>query len=221
VDYILDLPADWETFRKGLKRNIRESLRHCYNSLKRDQREFSMVVLNSPADIQSGLVDFLRLHAQRAQMEGTVAHPDHFESASSQAFLREVCAQLALRDITRVFRLIVDGQVVATRVGFAMGDTLYLYYSGFDPAFARYSVMTTALAEIIKFAIAKGFRTVNLSPGTDLGKTRWGPREVAIPQLLQVNRSVRARVARTAYEYARSGTGWIGKIAAGSRRPRS
>jgi CelD/BcsL family acetyltransferase involved in cellulose biosynthesis len=219
MDYILDLPADWETFRKSLKRNIRESLRHCYNSLKRDQRKFSLVVLDSPKDIQGGLVDFLRLHAMRAQMLGTVAHPDHFASATSQAFLREVCARLALRDITRVFQLIVDGQVVATRVGFVMGDTLYLYYSGFDPAFARYSVMTTVLAEIIKFAIAKGIRTVNLSPGTDVGKTRWGPREVPISQLVQVERSVRARVARKAYEFARSGKGWIGKITAGSRRP--
>jgi CelD/BcsL family acetyltransferase involved in cellulose biosynthesis len=221
VDYLLDLPADWETFRKNLKRNIRESLRHCYNSLKRDQREFSLVVLDSPQDIHRGLVDFLRLHAMRAQLQGTVDHPDHFASASSQAFLREVCAQLAVRGITRVFQLIVDGQVVATRIGFVMGDTLYLYYSGFDPAFARYSVMTTALAEIIKFAIATGIRTVNLSPGTDVGKTRWGPREVPISQLVQVKRSIRSRAARTAYEFVCSETGWIAKAVAGSRRPRS
>jgi CelD/BcsL family acetyltransferase involved in cellulose biosynthesis len=205
-------------FRKNLKRNIRESLRHCYNSLKRDQREFSLVVLDSPQDIQSGLADFLRLHAMRAQLQGTVVHPNHFASASSQAFLREVCAQLALRNITRVFQLIVDGQVVATRIGFVMGDNLYLYYSGFDPAFARYSVMTTTLAEIIKFAITKGIRTVNLSPGTDVGKTRWGPREVPISQLVQVERGMRSRAARAAYEFARSGTGWIAKVVSGSRR---
>ena len=32
--------SDWEEFRAGLKRNIRESLRHCYNSLKRDNLGF-------------------------------------------------------------------------------------------------------------------------------------------------------------------------------------
>jgi CelD/BcsL family acetyltransferase involved in cellulose biosynthesis len=212
VDYVLDLPADWETFRKNLKRNIRESLRHCYNSLKRDKREFSLAVLDSPKDIEGGLEVFLRLHAMRAQLPGTVAHPDHFASASSQAFLREVCAQLAARSITRVFQLIVDGQIVATRIGFVMGDTLYLYYSGFDPAFARYSVMTTTLAEIIKCAIAKGIRIINLSPGTDVGKTRWGPREVPISQLLQVEQRWRSKAARTAYEFARAGTGWIAKL---------
>ena len=221
VDYVLDLPADWETFRKNLKRNIRESLRRCYNSLKRDQREFSLVVLDSPKDIQGGLDVFLRLHAMRAQLQGTVAHPDHFASASSQAFLREVCAQLAARSITRVFQLIVDGQIVATRIGFVMGDTLYLYYSGFDPALARYSVMTTTLAEIIKYAIAAGIRTVNLSPGTDVGKTRWGPREVPIAQVLQVEQRLYSKAARTAYEFARSGTGWIAKVVGWSHRARS
>ena len=193
VDYVLDLPADWETFRKNLKRNIRESLRHCYNSLKRDQREFSLRVLDSPKDIAGGL----------------------------EVFLHEVCAQLAARRITRVFQLIVDGQIVATRIGFVMGDSLYLYYSGFDPAFARYSVMTTTLAEIIKYAIAGGIRLINLSPGTDVGKTRWGPREVPISQLLQVEQRWRSKAARAAYEFVRSGTGWITKAVGRSQRPRS
>ncbi len=31
-DFILDLPSSWDELRAGLKRNIRESLRHCYNS---------------------------------------------------------------------------------------------------------------------------------------------------------------------------------------------
>ena len=79
--------------------------------------------------------------------------------------------------------------------------------------------MTTALAEIIKFAIAKGIRTINLSPGTDVGKTRWGPRAVPISQLVQVERSMRSRAARSAYEFARSGSGWMAKLVVGLQRP--
>ena len=37
-----------------------------------------------------------------------------------------------------------------------------------------YSVMTTTVAETLKWAIEHGFRSVNLSPGTDVSKTRWG-----------------------------------------------
>ncbi|HEY6457789.1 MAG TPA: GNAT family N-acetyltransferase [Steroidobacteraceae bacterium] len=220
LDYVLDLPPDWDSFRKNLKRNIRESLRHCYNSLKRDKLEFSLAVRERPEDIQAGLDRFLRLHAMRAQMGGTITHPDHFATASAQAFLRDICAQLAARNITRLFELIVDGKVVATRIGFVLGDTLYLYYSGFDTAWSRYSVMTTALAEIIKFAIANGVRTINLSPGTDIGKTRWGPRVVPIAQLLQVGARFRSRAARAAYEFSssESRTGWLARALVPSRR---
>jgi len=220
MDYVLDLPDAWDSFHKNLKRNIRESLRHCYNSLKRDKLEFSLAVLERPEDIQAGLDRFLRLHAMRARMEGSIAHPDHFATASAQAFLRDICARLAARNITRVFELIVDGKVVATRIGFLMGDTLYLYYSGFDTAWARYSVMTTTLAEIIKFAIANGVRTINLSPGTDVGKTRWGPRVVPIAQLLQVGPRFRSRAARAAYEFSSSESraGWLAKALFASRR---
>jgi len=56
-----------------------------------------------------------------------------------------------------------------------VGDALYLYYSGYDPAFGDYSVMTTTVAEAIKYAIEHGFRRVNLSTGSDVSKTRWNP----------------------------------------------
>jgi CelD/BcsL family acetyltransferase involved in cellulose biosynthesis len=221
LDYVLDLPADWESFRKALKRNIRESLRHCYNSLKRDGLEFSLRTLSRPEEMAAGLDQFFRLHTMRAGLEGAISHPDHFTAPSARAFLRDVCTRLAARDTTRIFQLIVDGQVVATRIGFLTGDTLYLYYSGFDTAWARYSVMTTALAEIIKLSIAQGVQTINLSPGTDVGKTRWGARAIPIGQLVQVARRFRSRVARLGYEQAttsKTRTGWIAKVLSGVRR---
>jgi CelD/BcsL family acetyltransferase involved in cellulose biosynthesis len=58
-----------------------------------------------------------------------------------------------------------------------MGGTLYLYFSGYQREFGKYSVMTTLLAEIIKHAFAEGIGTVNLSTGNDVSKTRWAPRE--------------------------------------------
>jgi CelD/BcsL family acetyltransferase involved in cellulose biosynthesis len=221
TDYVLDLPPDWQTLHKTLKRNIRESLRHCYNSLKRDNLQFTFVTLVAAVDIQPGLDTFLRLHELRARMQGAVIHPNHFASADSQAFLRDVCGRLAARGMTRVFQLVINGEVVATRIGFVLGDTLYLYYSGYDPVWARYSVMTTTLAEIIKFAIGQGMRTVNMSPGTDVSKTRWGPREIPIARIIQVARRPRSRVARFLYEYSRRSAakgGWMARLLGRARR---
>src|SRR5882672_11395033 len=184
--YVLDLPTTWEEFRAGLKRNIRESLRHCYNSLKRDGHAFVMTLASSPDAVREGLEVLFVLHALRAAMPSSIEHPNRFAGAGLRQFLHEACGELAARDIVRLF------------------------YSGFDPDWSKYSVMTTTVAEAIKYAIARGLKTVNLSPGNDVSKTRWSPRE--IPQQIANERSgrLRSRLVRYAYVKARSHAGLQG-----------
>ena len=219
--YMLDLPSTWPEFRSGLKRNIRESLRHGYNSLKRGGHTFSLEVATEPAAVHRGIERFLMLHSSRAHMTGTIEHPDHFAGQASKRFLFAVCATLSARGIVRVFQLRIGTEVVAIRIGFVVGDGLYLYYSGFDPRWARYGVMTTALAESLKYAIAQGLKTVNLSRGTDPSKTRWSPRAIKYSTVLELRRRPTSRVAHRCYLSARSGKGlqfWILRFLGRSRR---
>ncbi len=198
-DYVVDLAPTWEAFRSGLKRNIRESLRHCYNSLKRDDLTFELEVAQTPDAVRNALHTFVSLHAMRADLAGTVAHPDRFATDTSRRFLYEACGRLAERGAARVFVLKIRGCAVAARIAFVVGDQLYLYYSGFDPLWAKYSVSTTIVAEAMKYAIDQGLTSVNLSTGTDVSKTRWGARLVAFDEAIQVRPRVRSRVAYAAY----------------------
>lgn len=206
-DYVLDLPTTWETFRAGLKRNIKESLRHGYNSLAKGGHTFTFEVVSNARGLERALEDFHRLHAARAGLDGTVAHADRFATPESRRFLADVMFRLADRGIARAYVLRVGGQVVAMRLGFVLDETLYLYYSGFDPAWRKYGVMTTALAEILRHAIATGTRTVNLSPGTDVSKTRWSPRTVTFDEGIQVRPALKSRVAYEGYVKAREAKG--------------
>ncbi|ALK10792.1 GNAT family N-acetyltransferase [Blastochloris viridis] len=178
VDYVLDLPDSWEGFRALLPRNIKESLRKCYNSLTRDGHGFEFRVVEAPAEVDAAVGRFLELHQHRADRSGTIAHANVFATPTSRAFLHDYCRALAARGGLRVFQLVVAETVIATRLGFLFGDELYLYFSGYAPEWGRYSVMTTTVAEAIKWAIAQRLRLVNLSTGTDVSKTRWRPREV-------------------------------------------
>jgi CelD/BcsL family acetyltransferase involved in cellulose biosynthesis len=210
--YLLDLPSSWPEFHRGLKRNIRESLRHCYNSLRRDGHSFRFRVGTTPDEVHSGIERFLELHAKRAAMRGTVEHPDHFTGKASREFLFAVCARLAALGAVRIFELMIGPEVVAVRIGFVVGDCLYLYYSGFDPAWAKYGVMTTNLAESLKYAIDGKLRTVNLSRGTDASKTRWGPRIMHFGSVLELRPRWSSRLAYRGYASASSGSGlnsWI------------
>jgi CelD/BcsL family acetyltransferase involved in cellulose biosynthesis len=205
-DFVLDLPPTWDEFRKGLKRNIRESLRHCYNSLKRDNHSFEFRVVENGPDVAAGVARFFDLHLMRAEMTRG-EHPDRFSTPIFRDFLQEICRRFADRGALRLFQLKIGGKIVATWVGFVAADSIYFYNSGFDPAWARYSVMTTTVAEAIKYAIGQGFKSINLSADEDVSKTRWSPRQVEYLSAYQLGTRLRSRLALQTYLRARSDQG--------------
>lgn len=178
IDFILPLSGCWNSFRSGLPRNIKESLRKCYNSLARDQHHFEIRVLTESADVTPALDRFLILHSARAGQTGTINHPDVFDTPASRAFLRDVCVRMAAHEKLRIFEMVIAGEVVASRIGFLLGDQLYLYYTGYAYAWGRYSVMTTVVAEAIRWAFDAKCSVVNLSTGSDVSKTRWRPQSI-------------------------------------------
>ena len=206
-DYVLDLPSSWQDFRAGLKRNVRESLRHCYNSLRRDGHAFEFIVARERDEVLPALDRFFELHALRANMARGPKHPNYFSDRSLQEFLRDICNSLAARDAVRVFQLRIGTEIVASRVGFVVGDSAYLYYSGFDPAWARYSVITTTVAEALKYAIAHGLTTVNLSLTGEQSKLRWRPCLVQFHSALVQREALSSRIVCTAYRVAMTRNG--------------
>jgi CelD/BcsL family acetyltransferase involved in cellulose biosynthesis len=193
-DFVLTLPGDWETFKSSLKRNIKESLRKCYNAPKRDGLTPEFRVRATPSEITEALERWLKLHTMRADFTETVVHRNVFAVDPPRAFLRAVMDQLSPRGLVRIFELELKGQVVASRIGFVLGNTLYLYFSGYDPAFRQYSVMTTTVAEVLKWAITQGLTSVNLSPGNDVSKTRWSPTEIKYHKSVLPSPSLRGLV---------------------------
>lgn len=215
-DYFLPLPATWEELKASLPRNIKESLRKCYNSLKRDGHAASFAVVSRPEDVPAAMARFFELHAARAQDSQSVARPDRFTTLQARGFLLDYARHMAERGQLRIFQLAIAGTVVATRVGFVLGRELYLYYSGYAAEdWGQYSVMTTVVAETLKWAIAEGFAVVNLSTGTDVSKTRWRPDSVTFSEAVQLSPTRRGRLAYQALDglrrHSRPGAplGWL------------
>lgn len=205
-DYVLDLPASWQEFRAGLRRNVREAVRHCYNSLRRDRHTFEFVVARTREEVRQALERFLLLHRLRANMQWGPRHPNFFTTRPLVEFLYDVCDRLAARDVVRVFQLRVGSEVIASRIAFVVGDSVYLYYSGFDPEWARYSVMTTTIVEAFKYAIANGLKTVNLSLNTERSKLRWRPRLIEFQSALVHRDYLGSRLLYRAYRAAMAGS---------------
>jgi CelD/BcsL family acetyltransferase involved in cellulose biosynthesis len=173
--YHLDLPATWEELRASRSRNIKESIRHCYNSLKRDGLTSELRVIQAPEAVPAALATFFRLHTMRSLATNTVAHGDVFRQVNERALLTEYALERARHGELRIFQLLIAGTVVATRVAFQSNAQIYLYFSGYDLEWSKFSVMATLVVEAIKWSIAQRIALLHLSPGTDVSKLRWGP----------------------------------------------
>jgi CelD/BcsL family acetyltransferase involved in cellulose biosynthesis len=176
--YVIEPGPSWDAYRASRKRNIKESLRHCYNSLARQGWQAELHVVTEPSEVITNLPQFYALHSARANASMNVFHPDYFLASENRDFLEDFIRSFPGKTTqTYLFSLHIEGKPVAMRLGFMMGQELYLYCSGFDLSYARHSVMTTLLAEVIKWAIAQAIPRINLSTGQDVSKTRWGPSE--------------------------------------------
>src|ERR1700687_487681 len=209
---ILRLSPSWAEFKVGLKRNIKESLRHCYNSLSREGLTPRLDVDVETDQIAKALEIFFDLHARRSQQPDGVAHPDRFADPTARRFLALVCSRFASRGIARVFTLRIGEVPVASRVAFLLPECLYLYYSGFNPDWGKYSVATTLVAEAIKYAIDLGYPRAHLSMGADTSKSRWGTEMPVFYRAMFVKPRVRSRAAFGLYSWARTRTGLLDRM---------
>ena len=212
-DFLVSLKPTWDEFRQALPRNIKESLRKCYNAPHRDGIDLQFTVVEAGTDVKHAVDEMLRLHTARAQLSHTVTHPNVFSSAAARDFLHEICSRFSVSNRLRIFQIKHNEKIVATRIGFVCNDHLYLYYSGFDPQYAKYSVMTRVVAEAIKYAIENQFAAVNLSIGRDVSKERWRPEEinyhdieVIAPSKLSAAKYRLASVTGTKLKHS-----WVGK----------
>jgi CelD/BcsL family acetyltransferase involved in cellulose biosynthesis len=197
----LDLPGTWDAFRSSRSRNIKESLRKCTNSLKRDGLVPEFGLIREGPEVDAILTAFFALHAARATRTGTVPHANAFRTGRAQAFMREICRRFSAVDGLRIFTMRLRGELVAVRVAFRTRKSLYLYYSGYAAEYGKYSVMTSLVAEAIKHAIATGCVEVNLSTGFDVSKMRWSPNTTVYRQGLVASRMPRARLATAGYRH--------------------
>jgi CelD/BcsL family acetyltransferase involved in cellulose biosynthesis len=200
-NYYVPLTGTWEELKSSLSRNMKEALRKCYNSLRRAGHDFTFRVVCEPEMAKAALETFFELHRERARAAGLPLHPDVFARKAARDFLLEYGQRMAERDQLRVFQLLVGGEVVATRVGFVLGRDLYLYYSGYRVAWAPHSVMTTVVAESIKWAIAQGMAGVDLSTGNDPSKMRWQPTETVFCEGVQSSPRRLRQLAAGAYRH--------------------
>ena len=193
--YLVDIPDTWSAFEATLTKRVRKKIRHSKNQLSRDGHSIALHVVSDPDEVIRAIHTFYDLVAVRSE----VRHANPFNASSIREFFDDYAVRSARKGKLRLFELRNGEDVVASRIGFALGKDLYLYHSGNLPAWDRYSIMTTLLTEIFRWAIENGFTLVNLSSGLDRSKARWRPREIMYADAVEIMPGKINSVAYQAY----------------------
>jgi CelD/BcsL family acetyltransferase involved in cellulose biosynthesis len=134
------------------------------------QPGFLVDVATTPAEAAEAMEDFLRLHRLRwAEEGGSYGIPP----GRVEGFHREVAPRLAERGWLRLYRLHVDGQVVAAVYGLEVGRRFYYYQSGWDPAWSARSPGMVLVGRTVEDAYARGLTDYDFLRGTEAYKLDW------------------------------------------------
>jgi len=171
--YYRSLPATWAEVVAGLGKSMRDNVKYYPRLLERSGHRTTLRVCATPADVAAATPAFLRLHQARATSGASVAHEDRFRFSDRRAFLMEVGPMLAAAGKLKVGLLEVDDSIVAAQVWLETGSTMFIYYSGFDPAWSHFSVQLVATIECLKDGIGRGLTSVEFLRGGGLAKERW------------------------------------------------
>jgi CelD/BcsL family acetyltransferase involved in cellulose biosynthesis len=166
----LPLPGDWETFRRGLGKKLRQNIGYYERGLAKvyevSWRTATQETLAADMDA------FFDLHQQRWERRWM---PGAFASRTARAFHADVARRLLDAGMLRLHTLSLDGEVRATLYCFQKGGTCYYYLGGFDPALAKLSIGTVLTAYAIRYAIEQDRATeFDFLRGDEGYKYRWG-----------------------------------------------
>lgn len=204
-DFILRMPACWDDLFAGLSKNRRNKLRRAYSRLRNSGFKPHLRAATTPLTAGPALSRLLGLYRRRIEADGSVLakHSDRLGGPLGVRFLTALALAMAECGRLRLFELEIDGAVVASQIAYLNDSDIYLSYSGFDPRWAEYSVMTVLSAEILRWAIESGIARVNLSTGRDLDKLRWRPDEIGYEVVTLTQNHFSGRMLALAYDTTR------------------
>ena len=168
------LPDTWDGYLLSLSKKDRHELRRKirrFSEAGSDMREYA---LSEPAEVSLALDDFFHLH--------TISRQDkaEFMTPAMQRFFRGLALALSEEGLLRLWFLELEGRRVASLFSFDCGDELWLYNSGYDPAFASVSVGLVSKALALRQAIADGKRCYDFLRGAEPYKYDLGARDLEV-----------------------------------------
>ncbi len=183
----LKLPDEMDAFEAQFGSKQRSTQRRKWRKLT--ELGAQARVVQDPAEVAATLSRLLELRRGRAIAMGQrYKHMDaHYE-----AFLQEAVAG-ALPEGARLWRLDLEGEMIASRLNLVQGPREHSYLLGLGEGHANLSPGNMLELQAIADAIAQGRSEFELGPGRDVYKYRLGGVDREVARLVVASGSARGR----------------------------
>ena len=169
----IELPRSWDEYLKGISKSMRENIPYYRKKFKKEGIDYSVSEV-ARVNLVHTIDTLVNLHKRRTYTDPSHLHVDYFRDRRQQVLLKDAVLKMVRTGEAKVYTLTANGQVIAAQVFLQNDHQLLAHYSGFDPDWARFSPLFVLQSEVIKDAIAEGFKTINLLRGNASWQRRWG-----------------------------------------------
>ncbi len=158
----VDLSPTWEEFLGTLSKKDRHELRRKMRRLESAGGDVQIRVVTEPGEALDMLPTLFHL------MRISNHHKEEFLARPGmETFFREMTGTMAAERMLRFYFLMFDGVAVASVLNFDVGGRLFMYNSGYDPAYSHYAVGLMSKAMLLREAIECGRTCVDFLRGDE------------------------------------------------------
>lgn len=174
----LALPATWEEYLASLNKKDRHELRRKIRRVFESGGGVGLEVLSRQDEVAAAMDTFLELHT-RSRQDKT-----EFMTPAMAVFFRRMASSLAAEGLVRLFILRINARPAAAVLCLDAGSYLYMYNSGYDPAFAGLAVGLVSKALCLRWALENGKKGLDFLRGNEAYKYDLGARDQEIYRLV-------------------------------------
>ena len=160
VSPFVELRGSWDAYLASLSKKDRHELRRKLRRAVVDQQAIWLHV-ETADDLERCMDAFVTLHRLSS------ANKAAFMTSQMEAYFRDLCKMALHCGTLRMGVLWVGDVPVSTALGFAYKGRLYLYNSGYDPAYAAHSVGIAAVGLVLKDSATEGLEVFDFLQGDE------------------------------------------------------
>jgi CelD/BcsL family acetyltransferase involved in cellulose biosynthesis len=167
------LPPTWEEYLALLSRKQRHETKRKLRRLE-EAGQTIYHCRESSQPVTTAMDTFLRLFRLSRKEKAS------FMTEDKETFFRRLAEETAKNGLLQFGTLEFDGTPVAMIMGFDYKDAFYLYNSGYDPRYKRFSIGLLSKLLCIRESINRGKKIWDFLKGGETYKYHLGGREVSI-----------------------------------------